>query len=837
MSRPPTMKVSLFTRALVGAAVAKVVVALVAILSAVVRGPVVQHGAPLNTLWTLTLLVVTYASVGVTLPRLARNDPRAEAFGAYLLLIATAFSRVLLVSGTQFGVLTATAVRLRIDMFQPLFLWLFVRDFPFRIPLGWRFGWPSRFIKASVVFGVATFAINLVKDLGGAYWPISFLLMLPAGPFLLERARHVSPGDRRRVWLFVGAMTAGLTPIAVDVLLQSLIPGWLARESRVPWNWVPFFVLAALLSVPLTTAYSVVIERVLDLTLMVRAAMQYALARLTIFAIIAVPGLWALWSMYRTPSHTIVDVVSARPVSLATAFLVLAVILPTRQRIINQLDRTFFREHYDSEVILTELVEATRHASSVTELASLLSTQVSRALHPLSIAVLIRRDDRSRFESPGGASRSLPTTSTLASLLGSSDDPLKIEPEHPKSILRRLDAETVAWVADGNFRMLVPLRGATGTLMGFIALGEKKSELPYSKRDHGMLTALGATVGFWLDAHATESGSRWERPPTGAPDSAAKECPVCGRVYTALASVCPCGGTLVEASVPEVLAGKFRIERRVGAGGMGVVYQAHDEALGRTVAVKALRGSNPRQAWRLRREAQVMSLMTHPNLAIVFGLEFWFGQPLLVSEFVAGGTLADRIAQHGPLPMAQVGHIGVTLAEVLGTLHTSGLLHRDVKPANIGFAADGEVKLLDFGLARAFKVADTDTGHDTETAKEASSLDSTGTERGHIVGTPAYMSPEALSGERHDARVDLWSLAVTMFEAMTGMNPFRGLPVSELMRVRPTPDPREFAAGCSRDAAAFFAEALAQDRDRRPANADAFAELILSRLLRSSDVL
>src|SRR5689334_24393628 len=115
MSRPPTMKVSLFTRALVGAAVAKVVVALVAILSAVVRGPVVQHGAPLNTLWTLTLLVVTYASVGVTLPRLARNDPRAEAFGAYLLLIATAFSRVLLVSGTQFGVLTATAVRLRID--------------------------------------------------------------------------------------------------------------------------------------------------------------------------------------------------------------------------------------------------------------------------------------------------------------------------------------------------------------------------------------------------------------------------------------------------------------------------------------------------------------------------------------------------------------------------------------------------------------------------------------------------------------------------------------------------------------------------------------------------
>jgi len=187
--------------------------------------------------------------------------------------------------------------------------------------------------------------------------------------------------------------------------------------------------------------------------------------------------------------------------------------------------------------------------------------------------------------------------------------------------------------------------------------------------------------------------------------------------------------------------------------------------------------------------------------------------------------------------MAQVGHIGVTLAEVLGTLHTSGLLHRDVKPANIGFAADGEVKLLDFGLARAFKVADTDTGHDTETAKEASSLDSTGTERGHIVGTPAYMSPEALSGERRDARVDLWSLAVTMFEAMTGMNPFRGLPVSELMRVRPTPDPREFAAGCSRDAAAFFAEALAQDRDRRPANADAFAELILSRLLRSSDVL
>ena len=348
---------------------------------------------------------------------------------------------------------------------------------------------------------------------------------------------------------------------------------------------------------------------------------------------------------------------------------------------------------------------------------------------------------------------------------------MEVRPHRLSAALNALDTATLAWLADGDFRILVPLRGATGALNGIIALGEKRSELPYSARDRRMLTAVGATGGVWLDSRGSDPG---EPQPggKGPEDFAARECRVCGRISDAPGALCTCGGELRMLNVPRLLAGKFEIERRIGAGGMGVVYRATDTALGRSVAVKALHGRHPRDAWRLRREARAMALITHPNLATVFGLEFWFARPFLVVEYVAGGTLADRLRK-GSLPEREVAIMGTSLARVLGTLHASGLLHRDVKPANIGFTQEGVVKLLDFGLARPLTDAGGSALEVAPTAPGTPDSWRTRTHGGHVVGTPLYMSPEALAGHAPDVTFDLWSLAVSLFEATAGVNPVR----------------------------------------------------------------
>jgi serine/threonine protein kinase len=271
-----------------------------------------------------------------------------------------------------------------------------------------------------------------------------------------------------------------------------------------------------------------------------------------------------------------------------------------------------------------------------------------------------------------------------------------------------------------------------------------------------------------------------------------------------------------------VLAGKFEIEQRVGTGGMGAVYRATDIALGRTVAVKALHGRHPRDAWRLRREARAMALITHPNLATVFGLEFWFARPFLIVEYVAGGTLAERL-RRARLSEHEVAAIGTDLARVLGTLHAAGLLHRDVKPANIGFAQDGTVKLLDFGLARPISGTEGPavSGHVT-----SGSDDAPRTLGGRVVGTPLYMSPEALAGEHPDETFDLWGLAVSLFEAMAGVNPYKGLGTVGLLSTRPAPDLKAFAPGASDGAVQFFMRALSPSKWSRPSSAQSFVALL-----------
>ncbi|MHC4539584.1 MAG: serine/threonine protein kinase [Planctomycetota bacterium] len=217
-------------------------------------------------------------------------------------------------------------------------------------------------------------------------------------------------------------------------------------------------------------------------------------------------------------------------------------------------------------------------------------------------------------------------------------------------------------------------------------------------------------------------------------------------------------------SVPGSQIGPFHIEQELGRGGAGVVYLAHDTKLGRSVAIKSLPPEvkdNPKALSRFTREARVLASLNHPNIATIHDeLEETEGSIYLVLEYVPGQTLAERIAK-GPLKLDEALTIALQIAEAVAAAHEHDVIHRDLKPGNIKITPEGKVKVLDFGLAKAV-------------GGEATDKQSTVTEPGRVIGTPAYMSPEQTRGEELDARSDLFSFGVVLYEMATGTLPFVG---------------------------------------------------------------
>jgi eukaryotic-like serine/threonine-protein kinase len=228
--------------------------------------------------------------------------------------------------------------------------------------------------------------------------------------------------------------------------------------------------------------------------------------------------------------------------------------------------------------------------------------------------------------------------------------------------------------------------------------------------------------------------------------------------------------------------GPYEILSLLGAGGMGEVYKARDTKLGRDVALKTLPDSvsqDPERLARFRREAQVLAALNHPHIASIYGLEETNSQRFLVLELVEGETLAARI-QRGPLPVEEALAIAQQLAEALEAAHEKGIIHRDLKPANIALTADDQVKVLDFGLAKA---TDTAAALDGITPLNSPTITSPvmPTGLGVILGTAAYMSPEQARGRAADKRSDVWAFGSVLFEMLTGKRAFEGDEVSHTL--------------------------------------------------------
>jgi hypothetical protein len=797
------------------------------------------------------VLAFTVAAAGLALG--GRNDRRAGHLALFFLLIASEFAdRLLLRLGVPFPGLANPLLllgHLQVEALLPYVLWLFVQDFPRVESGGWSTRVPATAVRLSLLTAGVLAALNLIHanallggrpasgpidvaaefsryQLGTLYHAVLFALMLPALGFLVRNRRLATADERRRVGLLLAGLVAGAAPMLLIVIVMSFWPAAdaLLSQPRV-FHRLELLVYAGTLSIPATTAYAVLVRHALDVRLVVRKAVGYALARYTILAVALAPlaGLVLLLFAHRDQplGRMLTGPVGGLLLLAAAAGLAM---LAVRQHLLAAVDRRFFREEYDAAQTLHALAEGSRAARDVTELEEVLVREIDRALHVESGALLVRAPDADVLASPSRRSRPLATMSTLAKALDELSGPLLVTAPAASPVVEGLPLEDRQWLSDGGFRLLLPMIGTQG-LLGLLALGGKRSELPYSREDRLLLATVALSARATLEtqilsAPGGESAVDSDRP--------AAECATCGTLAPPGAGECPrCPGRMQTSKVPLTLRDKFRLEARVGRGGMGVVYRATDLHLGRLVAVKTLPWVAPYLATRLRREARAMAAVAHPNLAMIYGVEFFHGVPMLVVEYLAGGTLADRL-RRGPLAWPDALALGVTLAEVVDRMHGAGILHRDIKPSNVGFTAEGVPKLLDFGLARAIEVVrELDRTEPPAKALPAGSLDSGDataddlTGAGAVAGTVAYLSPEAIKGDPPDPSFDLWGVSVVLFEAIAGVHPAKvgppDMPRISALVAEAVPDIRTLAPDCPADVAAFFRELLHADPHRRPA--------------------
>jgi eukaryotic-like serine/threonine-protein kinase len=696
--------------------------------------------------------------------------------------------------------------------------------------------------SALVLFGVDA-ALEPLAWLSARGWLYdgSFALALAANVAIVvegvgryRASRDATERRRVEIVVFTGVPAVFAYALKEGLPLVAGLAGW-------PMAWpTPLVVLlqAVVLLPAFGLPYAVAVRHVFSPRTVLRRGLQYALARRTLSAVIVLPIAALVWSLVADRNRPLADIVLGQPLFYALTLGLVAVGLRYRDTAQRWLDQRFFREEYDAREILLSLASRVPFENDPRELVALVLTRVDRALAPQSLAVLAASegDTLMPVSSVHRDAAPLPLASGLVTLLRWSHEPLEVFLDDERSPAARLPAADREWLATTGATLLVPIfttGEATPVLVGLIALGQKRSEEPYTTEDRQLLSAIAAQMGLALDLSrlrrratdpsATTFTPTLRSPSPGQPSAPALgSCPVCQRCLDVAQLLCPHDGTrlMLVPGLPPVVDGKYRVDAMVGRGGMGSVFRARDVRLDRDVAIKIVRadllGSSEARA-RFRREAQIVARLQHPAIVAVFDYgTLPDGAAYLVMEFVRGEDFRGLLKRERRLDASRLVPLVGEVAAGVQAAHDAGVLHRDLKPENVLLPANGRgPKVLDFGVAKIT----------TATTDDAATL----TGHATIVGTPAYMAPEQLRGGAIDARVDVFSLGVMSFEALTGTLPFGAgslLEVGLQQALRTAPGADALPASL----APTVLSALALDPDARPASPAAFARALMESL-------
>ena len=698
-----------------------------------------------------------------------------------------------------------------------MLLFAFASIFPRRI-------WPKRWIALALLPAPTVIAwhvytgVQLMRDPGpptglADATPAVFLVnvayvAVAVGLLVFHRRAASTVTDRRRIGVLIfGTATGGVAAVGV-------IAGYWQNPGAGIFATRPMTLLALVfLAMPASFAYAILRHRLFDLRLIVRQGLRYALARRSVDALVPVLGGLLLADVIVHRDQPLGSLITMRGWWYLLIGGALILVRSRREQWLTRVDRRFFRDRYDAHRLLTSIAEQVERASRFDVIAPAIVQQIDEALHPTFVSVLTHLPVSSSFGSDSGpvpesGPIALPTSLTVIKVLSVLRKPLALSLGDTAWVRHQLPLEERSLLLEHGIELLVPIWGlAAGELpLGLIVLGPRRSEEPYSQEDLELLTTIAHAVGALL-----ERSSDAER--------GLAECERCGRCYEGATVVCAHDGQkLTKTRGTLLINGRYRLESRLGRGGMGAVYAATDTVLERPVAVKLIRDdvASPLDLGaRFRREARAAASFAHPHVVRVydFGVER-SGRPFLVMELLEGSTLRQRLTSGGPMGHAEVLQILRGVCSALAAAHARGLVHRDLKPENICLQhqASGVVpKVLDFGLAKA--------RHGEQRPADSTHL---GTSAGLLVGTLEYMAPEQVAGDEVSPTWDVWAVTIIAYEMLTGRHPFR-----EGIGFGYAGHSDEIATGehsghpaLSPSIETFFRRALSRNRVERPANAD-----------------
>jgi eukaryotic-like serine/threonine-protein kinase len=628
------------------------------------------------------------------------------------------------------------------------------------------------------------------------YYPVGLVCLCAVliRNFLLVR----EPMARRRLKLVFYATLATVLPVALVALSQGLAntlsitgyPTWQELNEKALW----ITDMTALL-LPVAWGYAILTRRVYDVRVVVRRSLRYLLARRVLSVILLLPVLTLLYRLGSQPDQTIRQLIFSQPLILVLVALS-SLSLVYRRQMRTWLDRRFFREQYDREQVLYHLIDEIRDFEVLPEMCYRVSERLEAVLHPMHIYFFHQtwqtwqtgsREIRLSYSSDKVLMDiSLSCDSTLFQLLrrqmNALDFPL------PRAI--KLPVSDLQWLERLEAGLIVPMSDSQNQLVGLMILGKKQSEEPYSPTDRRLLLAVArqmATVFEVAKLHdqvAQKARSEQEVLAQLVANNInlMRECPACGCCYDAVGTHCEKCSVELTLTLPveRTIAGRYCLHQLIGKGGMGAVYRAIDLRLKRGVAVKIIKADcfgDRVVLRRFEREALVAAQLNHPNIVEVYDYgQTPTGGAWVVMELVKGVTLRDELNRTKRLPTPLVVQLFKQLFDGVEAAHNHGVVHRDLKPENIMLVRDDDetiqLKILDFGLAKIQHLTEGMSVNDMQTI----------TEKGLMIGTPSYMSPEHLSNKVVGKESDIFALGIILIEALTGERPFQGRTLAEVLQ-------------------------------------------------------